>query len=59
MYADRLTRVPMAAGDIIDVVSDYEMEEAQVRRKGKVLTPEAYLLKLLLGSIDPTYDSFD
>jgi hypothetical protein len=46
-------------GNRIDCVSDYEVEAAQVAGRGSRLTPESYLLKLMLGGIDAKYDRLD
>ncbi|KAF9411880.1 hypothetical protein BGZ76_005285 [Entomortierella beljakovae] len=46
-------------GDYIDVTSRYEIEETQFRRHGINLTPEIWLIKLLLGAIDESFDKMD
>ena len=46
-------------GDIVDVTSNFEMEEAEYAVQGGQLTPHMWLLKLMLGAIDPTYDAGD
>lgn len=47
-------------GDLVDVVSDIRIEAAQVKRStGLELTPDLHCLKMLLGSIDSTYDASD
>lgn len=43
-------------GKQIDCTSYYENESEEFRRKGIELTPELWLVKLLVGSIDPSYD---
>ncbi|KAJ3096289.1 hypothetical protein HDU97_006047 [Phlyctochytrium planicorne] len=48
-----------AIGDVIDAVSYYELEADEFLKKGVDLTPELYLVKLCVGSIDPTYDQQD
>ena len=45
--------------DIVDTTSYYELEAEEVARKGGVLTPELWLIKLMLGAIDPYYDNKD
>jgi hypothetical protein len=46
-------------GSMIDCTSYYEMEAEEFMRKGVTLTPELWLLKMCVGSIDPSYDSKD
>ncbi|BFZ59817.1 hypothetical protein YB2330_000838 [Saitoella coloradoensis] len=49
-------------GGLIDVTSNYEMEAEQMARStggGVVLTPEMWLVKLLLGAVDSSYDTSD
>ncbi|KAF9088599.1 hypothetical protein BGX27_002674 [Mortierella sp. AM989] len=43
-------------GAFIDVTSRYEIEELQFRGHGAILTPEIWLIKLLLGAIDESFD---
>ncbi|KEF55824.1 uncharacterized protein A1O9_08575 [Exophiala aquamarina CBS 119918] len=48
-------------GDIIDCTSNYEVEADEMSRANPPvqLSPELWLIKLLLGSIDSSYDSKD
>lgn len=46
-------------GDIIDCTSGYEIEQEQCKSKGFDLSASLWLLKLLLGAIDSSYDSMD
>ncbi|KAI8808120.1 hypothetical protein BJ742DRAFT_291269 [Cladochytrium replicatum] len=46
-------------GRYVDVTSYYELEEQEFKRKGVDLTPELWLLKLMVGAIDPSYDDKD
>jgi hypothetical protein len=46
-------------GDIVDVTSSYELEEEEFARAGANLTPYMWILKLMLGTIDPQYDAGD
>jgi hypothetical protein len=48
-------------GDIIDCTSSFEVEQDEMRRAIPPvdLTPDLWLIKLLLGSIDSSYDSKD
>ncbi|KAJ3171806.1 hypothetical protein HDU87_008274 [Geranomyces variabilis] len=46
-------------GKMIDCTSYYEMEQMEMQRKGVDLTPGMWLVKLMVGSIDPTYDEND
>jgi len=43
-------------GKQIDCTSYYENESEEFKRKGMEPTPELWLVKLLVGSIDPSYD---
>jgi hypothetical protein len=44
-------------GDLVDCTSNFEIEQDQMARKGVDLTPELWLVKLLMGGIDTSYDS--
>ncbi|RSH79626.1 uncharacterized protein EHS24_009278 [Apiotrichum porosum] len=48
-------------GSLIDQTMEFDQEAAEVRQKlnGFELTPELWLLKLLLGGIDVAYDMKD
>ena len=47
-----------AIGGLIDSTSNYEVEQDEMMRtSGVQLTPEMWLVKLLLGSIDSSYDT--
>ncbi|WWC66067.1 uncharacterized protein I303_108689 [Kwoniella dejecticola CBS 10117] len=47
-------------GSLIDQTMDYEYEQEQMKQKtGEDLSPEMWLMKLLLGPIDTSYDSKD
>jgi hypothetical protein len=46
-------------GDRVDCVSDYEQEMVQCERQGVYLTPDMYVVKLLVGAVDATYDCKD
>jgi len=49
-----------AIGRLIDQTMDFEYEQAQMLQKsGEDLTPEMWIMKLLLGPIDTSYDSKD
>jgi len=50
-----------AIGDIIDCTSNYEVEADEMKNANPPvdLTPELWLIKLLLGSIDSSYDTQD
>ena len=43
-------------GKMIDATSYYELEAEEYGRRGVQLTPELWLVKLMVGAIDPTYD---
>lgn len=46
-------------GDIVDVTSSFELEEEEFAKAGANLTPYMWILKLMLGTIDPAYDAGD
>ncbi len=47
-------------GQFIDCTSNYEQESAQMRNtNGSDLTPQLWILKMLLGAIDSSYDTKD
>ena len=46
-------------GDCIDCTSYYELEAEQCAKKGINMTPELWLMKMMLGAIDPDYDKKD
>ncbi|KAJ3117789.1 hypothetical protein HDU96_005570 [Phlyctochytrium bullatum] len=57
-FLGELDRDPLV-GKMIDCVSYYECEEAEYAKKGLTLTPEMFLVKLCIGSIDASYDDQD
>lgn len=46
-------------GDMVDVTSYYEIEQKQFEKNGREFTPQLWLIKLLVGSIDPAEDEKD
>ena len=46
-------------GNMVDATSYYELEAEEMKRKGVTLTPELWLVKLLVGAIDRSYDEQD
>jgi hypothetical protein len=46
-------------GNLIDATSYFEFEQEEYARKGLDLTPYLWILKLLMGAIDPKYDKED
>jgi len=47
-------------GQFIDCTSNYEQESEQMRKtNGSDLTPQLWILKMLLGAIDSSYDTKD
>ena len=48
-------------GHLIDCTSEYNMEKRECKRKypGIHFTPSTWLVKLLIGPIDPSYDQAD
>ena len=58
-YLDKLDNHPII-GKMIDCTSCFEIEYKQCLSRYNVeLTPGSYLIKLLLGPIDPNYDEMD
>jgi hypothetical protein len=55
-FLEKLDTDP-AVGDSIDCTSYYEMEAEEYKKKGVDLTPELWLLKLMVGAVDPSYDA--
>ena len=43
-------------GGMVDATSYFELEAEEYKKRGIVLTPELWLVKLMVGAIDPTYD---
>lgn len=46
-------------GSMVDCTSNFEQEQQEMMNIGQDLTPDLWMVKLLLGSIDPSYDSKD
>jgi hypothetical protein len=46
-------------GNSIDCTSYFELEQAEYAKKGIHLSVEAWLVKLMVGAIDPEYDQQD
>lgn len=46
-------------GGMIDATSYFELEAEEYMRRGITLTPELWLVKLMVGAVDPTYDEQD
>lgn len=46
-------------GGMIDATSYFELEAEEYMRRGVTLTPELWLVKLMVGAVDPTYDEQD
>jgi len=46
-------------GKMIDAMSYYELEQEEYKRKGVSLTPDVWLVKLMVGAIDPSFDEQD
>lgn len=58
-YLEQLDNDPRIGG-LIDCTSNYEAEsEEMLRKSGQELTPEMWLVKLLMGPIDSSYDTKD
>ncbi|GAA5962305.1 hypothetical protein JCM8115_004288 [Rhodotorula mucilaginosa] len=43
-------------GDLVDCTSNFENEQEDLAKQGVDLTPELWLVKMLLGGIDSSYD---
>ncbi|WRT63790.1 uncharacterized protein IL334_000715 [Kwoniella shivajii] len=55
-FLEELDNHPVIGG-LIDCTSNYEAEQAEMSRKSGIdLTPEMWLVKLLMGGIDDSYD---
>jgi hypothetical protein len=47
-------------GKLVDCTSNYQMEKAECFAKyGIELSPSSYLIKAMIGAVDPTYDAMD
>ncbi|KAK9802946.1 hypothetical protein WJX72_005363 [[Myrmecia] bisecta] len=46
-------------GAMVDATSYYELEADECAKKGVTLSPELWLVKLMVGAIDPSYDAQD
>ncbi|GAQ83863.1 hypothetical protein KFL_001650160 [Klebsormidium nitens] len=57
-FLERLDNHP-EVGDIIDCTSYFELEAEEFRKKGVDLTPHLWLVKMMVGAIDPSYDEMD
>lgn len=57
-YLATLDKDPII-GKMVDATSNYELEEQEFANKGIQLRPHLWLLKMLLGAIDPSYDEQD
>lgn len=57
-FLGRLDKHP-DIGKMIDATSYYELEQEEYKRKGVTLTPDVWLVKLMVGAIDPSFDEQD
>lgn len=57
-FLEKLDKSP-EVGDIIDCTSYYELEAEEFKRKGIDMTVEIWLVKLMVGAVDPSYDAED
>ncbi|KAK9461157.1 uncharacterized protein V1516DRAFT_675153 [Lipomyces oligophaga] len=46
-------------GKMVDCTSNFEVEQDEMSKLGVSLTPDTWIVKLLLGAVDPSYDSND
>ena len=44
-------------GNMVDATSSYELQAWENNKRGMNLTPELWLVKLMVGAIDRTYDN--
>ena len=57
-FLEQLDNDPVV-GNVIDCTSYFELEAEEFAKKGVNLTPDLWLLKMCVGSIDPSYDAMD
>lgn len=58
-FLEELDNHPVVGG-LIDCTSNFEVEQAEMMRKSGIdLTPDLWLVKLLMGPIDTSYDTKD
>lgn len=48
-----------AVGGMVDCTSYFELEQEEWARKGVDLTPALWLVKLMVGAVDPSWDEKD
>ncbi|KAK9389039.1 hypothetical protein V1515DRAFT_531200 [Lipomyces mesembrius] len=46
-------------GNMVDCTSNFEVEQDEMAKMGVTLTPDTWVVKLLLGAIDRSYDTQD
>ena len=46
-------------GKMVDATSYYELEAEEYKKKGFNLTPDVWMVKLMVGAIDPSFDEQD
>ena len=46
-------------GGMVDATSYYELEAEEYAKKGITLTPDLWLVKLMVGAVDPSFDEQD
>ena len=46
-------------GSMVDATSYYELEAEEYAKKGVTLTPDLWLVKLMVGAVDSSYDEQD
>lgn len=57
-FLGRLDSDPVV-GKMIDCTSSFEIEEMEMAKAGARLEPSTWIVKMFLGSVDPSYDSKD
>jgi len=57
-FLEEVDKDPIVGG-LVDTTGNYENEQDDMAKVGVDLTPELWLVKLLLGGIDSSYDSKD
>lgn len=48
--------LPQDVGKLVDCTSYYELEQQEYARKGVNLTPDLWMMKLMVGAVDRSYD---
>lgn len=57
-FLEKLDTDPVV-GKMVDCTSSFEIEEMEMSRAGVKLDPSTWIVKMFLGSVDPSYDKRD